>query len=332
MAELYDTIIIGAGAAGMSASIYCARYKLDHLIFGEVIGGQFVDAVTIENYPGFASISGLDLAQAFKKHVESYGVKIRPEKVIKAVRKNSHFIVTIERQRNCGDSRSEARTTGKGESFEARALIIATGRKHRRLDVPGEAKFLGKGVSYCATCDAPLFRGKSVAVAGGGDTAIAAAIHAAAFAKKVYLIHRRDQYRAEPLWIERLKTLKNVEEVLARQVREIKGKRSVEEVVLDQPFKGKKTLKVQGVLVEIGFDPVSELADQLGVELDERRCIQINPDHSTNIPGVFAAGDITHLPGGISLNQIVNSTGEGAGAAAAAYQYLCQLKPCERER
>jgi len=311
----YDTIIIGAGAAGMTASIYCSRYKLNHLIFGEVVGGQFVDAVTIENYPGFASISGLDLAQAFKAHVESYGVKIRPEKLIKASRKGVHFVVT----------------TGKGEPFEAHALIIATGRRHRRLDVPGEAKFLGRGVSYCATCDAPLFRGKLVAVVGGGDTAIAAAIHAAAFAKKVYLIHRRGEYRAEPLWIERLKTLKNVEEVLSRQVREIKGKRLVEEVVLDRPFRGKKTLKVQGVLVEIGFDPVSELADQLGVELDERRCIQINPDHSTSIPGVFAAGDITHLPGGISLNQIVNSTGEGAGAAAAAYQYLCQLKPCERE-
>lgn len=311
----YDLIIIGAGAAGMTASIYCSRYRLNHLIFGEVIGGQFIDAVVVENYPGFTSISGTELAKAFQRQVESYGVKIRQERVKEVKREGDLFVVVPE----------------KGGSFKTQSLILTTGRKHRRLDVPGEEKFLGRGVSYCATCDVPLFKGKTVAVVGGGNAALTAAIHAAAFAKKVYLIHRRDQYRAEPVWVERMRATQNIEEVLSRQIKEIKGERVVTGVVLDNPFKGKKTLAVQGIFVEVGFEPVSELAAQLGVELDERRCIKINPDHSTSVPGVFAAGDITHLPGGVSLNQIVNSTGEGAGAAAAAYQYLCQLKPCKRE-
>lgn len=311
----YDVIIIGAGAAGMAASIYCSRYKLKHLIFGEVIGGQFVDAVVVENYPGFTSISGPDLAQAFKDHVESYGVKIRQEKVKETREERELFVVKTE----------------KGDAFKAKSLILATGRKHRRLDVPGEGKFFGRGVSYCATCDAPLFRGKTVAVVGGGNSAVVAAIHTASFAKKVYLIHRRDQYRAEPVWVERMKSRENIEEVLTRRTTEIKGAKSVEGVVLDNPYKGENELKVQGIFVEIGFEPVSELAEMLGVKLDKRGCIKIKPDHSTNIPGIFAAGDLTHLPGGVSLNQIVNSTGEGAGAAAAAYQYLCQLEPCRRE-
>lgn len=318
----YDTIIIGAGAAGMTASIYCSRYKLDHLIFGEVIGGQFIDAVVIENYPGFISISGPDLARAFKEQVESYRVKIRREKVKTAQKEGDPRLP---------DGQVFVIATERGDSFRSRSLILATGRRHHRLDIPGEEKFSGKGVSYCATCDVPLFKGKAVAVIGGGNSALTAAIHAAAFAKKVYLIHRRDQYRAEPIWIERMKATKNIEEVLSRQVREIRGEKAVENVVLDKPYEGKKTLKVRGVFIEVGFEPVSGLAKILGVKLDERGCIKIKADHSTNVPGVFAAGDITHLPGGVSLNQIVNSTGEGAGAAAAAYQYLCQLEPCQRE-
>ena len=315
MTKLYDTIIVGSGPAGLTASIYCSRYKLNHLIFGEVIGGQFVNSVGVENYPGFTSISGPDLAQAFKKHAESYGVKIRQERV-KGIRKEDKVFTVV---------------TETGDSSKARSLILAMGRKYRWLNIPGEKEFVGKGVSYCATCDAPLFKGKEVAIVGGGNAAVAASVHAAAFAKKVYLIHRRDQYRADPIWVERMRATKNVEEVLSRQVREIRGGKTVKEVVLDKPHKGKKMLEIQGVIIEIGLEPVSELAQALGVELDKQGSIKINPDHSTNIPGVFAAGDIAQLPGAVRLNQIINSAGDGAEAAAAAYQYLCQLEPCQRE-
>lgn len=314
----YDTIIIGAGAAGMTASIYLSRYKLNHLIFGEVIGGQFVNSVGVENYPGFTSISGPDLAQAFKKHVESYGVKIRQERVKEIKKEDKVFTIATE----------------TGDSFKARSLILAMGRRYRWLNIPGEKEFVGKGVSYCATCDAPLFKGKEVAIVGGGNAAVAASVHAAAFAEKVYLIHRRDQYRADPIWVERMKELvrlRRIEEVLSRQVKEIKGDKTVKEVVLDKPHRGKKMLEIQGVIIEIGLEPVSELAQALRVELDRRGSIKINPDQSTNVPGVFAAGDIAQLPGGIVLNQIINSAGEGAEAAAAVYEYLCKLESCERE-
>ncbi len=299
----------------MTASIYSSRYKVDHLIFGEVVGGQFVDAATVENYPGFASISGSDLAQTFKKQVESYGVKIRQEKIISAKKEKNLFVLENE----------------DGDLFKTYSLILAMGRRHRRLGVLGEEKFAGRGVSYCATCDAPLFKGKMVAVVGGGNAALTSAIHAASFAKKVYLIHRRDQYRAEPLWVERMRETEKIEEVLSHQVKEIKGGKTISQVILDSPYKGKEMLAVQGVFIEVGFEPVSDLARALGVELDGVGGIKINPNRSTNIPGVFAAGDIAHLPGGVPLNQIINSAGEGAEAAAAAYEYLCQLEPCERE-
>jgi len=315
MAKVNDVIIIGAGAAGMTASIYCSRYKLKHLIFGEIIGGQFIESVGVENYPGFTSISGPDLAQAFKDQVESYGVRIRQEGGNEIREEGNLLVVKAE----------------GGDSFKTQSLILAMGREHRHLNVPGEEEFTGKGVSYCATCDAPLFKGKKVAIVGGGNAAVAAAFHASAFAKRVYLIHRRNQYRADPIWVERMRTLKNVEEILSRQVREIQGDKTVKKVVLDKPHKGKKTLEVQGLIIETGREPVSKLAQMLGVKLDKRGSIKVNPDRSTNVPGVFAAGDIAQLPGGVPLNQIVNAAGEGAEAAAAAYEYLCQLEPCERE-
>jgi thioredoxin reductase (NADPH) len=282
---------------------------------GEKIGGQFTNAVVIENYPGFLSTSGEELSQAFKKHAESYGVSILQKK-----------ITTIKKEESSFAARS-----GGGELFRTRSLLLLMGRKPRLLGVSGEDRFSGKGVTYCATCDAPLFKGKRVAVVGGGNSALSAAAHTAAFAKKVYLIHRRQNYRGEPIWVERVRMLSNVEEVLSRQIKEIKGGRAVEEILLDKPWKGKQSLAVEGVFVEIGSDPVSALARSLGVELDEEGSVKINPDHSTNVAGVFAAGDVAQLPGAVPLKQIVNTAGGAAEAATAVYNYICQLKVCERE-
>lgn len=313
---IYDCLVLGAGAAGMTASIYLSRYKLSHVILGEITGGQFVDATVVENYPGFISISGPDLVQAFHEHVESYGVKIQQERIGEIKREGETFLAK----------------NSVGETYRAKSLLLALGARHKLLNVPGEDKFLSKGVSYCATCDAPLFKGKEVAVIGGGNSAVTAAIHVAAFAKKVYIVHRRGEYRAAPHEVEKMRSLKNVVEVLNNTVKEIQGKDFVEKIILSSPINQSSNqpineLPVQGVFVEIGLIPASSLANALGVELTEDGYLKINPAMETNVPGVFAAGDLALIPGAIPFRQIVNSAGEGAVAAAAVYQFLRKQPP-----
>lgn len=309
---MLDLIIIGAGAAGCAASIYASRYKIKHLIFGEKVGGQFVDASVVENYPGFLSISGWELTQKFQEQVESYGLTIENETVGDLKKSADGFEIT----------------TKAGNKYQSKAVILALGGKHRQLNVSGEDKFLGKGVSYCATCDAPLFRQKTVVVVGGGDSAITAVLQVAVYADQIYLVQRGDKLTAEPIWIERLNQAiaqgAKIALVLGNQIKEIEGEQFVERVVLTEPFEGSNILVVQGVLIEIGLVPASSLAKRLEVELDERGYIKITPDYSTNIPGVFAAGDIAHLPGSLHFSQILTSAAQGAWAAAAVYRFLHQ--------
>lgn len=306
-----DLIILGSGVAGLAASIYASRYKLNHLIFGKMPGGQVIDAHVVQNYPGFVSISGLDLVKKFKEHVESYGVTIREEKIISLQKVAKGFESTTE----------------KGEKLKSSTLILAMGARHRALNVPGEGNFLGRGVSYCATCDAPLFKDKEVAVVGGGDSAATAALHLASFASKVYLIHRRGEFRAEPIWLGRLKKEERIEFILGSQVKEIKGGQFVESIKLDKPYQGLAQLKIQGVFIEIGVVPAASLATQIGVEVDEQGYIRIGPDMATNVPGVYAAGDIAYQPGSLHFRQIITSAAQGALAAASVYQYLNKKSP-----
>lgn len=309
--KIYDCIVLGAGPAGMAASIYLSRYKVEHLIFGEVPGGQVVDAPVVENYPGFNSISGADLAQAFREQAESYGVKIRVEMVGEIRKKGSHFEVKNE----------------KGNLYKAESMILALGARHRSLNVPGEDKFLGKGVSYCAICDAPFFKDKDVAVVGGGNAAVAAAIHLASHASKVYIVHRRKEYRAQPYEVEKLRSLQNVEEILGNTVKKIQGKNAVERIVLAQPHRGEIELSVQGVFVEVGLIPASSIAKALGVKMNEQRYIKISSAMETSVSGVFAAGDLALVLGAIPLRQVITSAADGARAASAVYQYLHQQHP-----
>jgi len=302
---MYDLIIVGAGVAGMSASIYASRYKISHLIFGETPGGQGMLAGTVENYPGYVSISGPELMKNFVNQVKHYGVEIKQEKVGGLAKIENGF---------------EA-TTDKGK-YQAKTLILAMGASFRHLNIPGEDKFLGRGVSYCTTCDIPLFRDKVVAIIGGGDSAVTGAIHASAFAKKVYIIHRRNEYRAEPVWVEKLKQSKNIEEILSTQITQISGGEKVESISLDKPYQGSQILKVDGVFIEVGQVPSSVLVGQLGVELDERSYIKVNPGMVTNIAGVFAAGDLAAIQGGILFRQFITAASDGARAAASVYQYL----------
>lgn len=307
---MHDLAIIGAGPAGLTASIYASRYKINHLIFGLELGGQGALAPLVENFPGYLSTSGLDLMQKIIEQVKSYGVEIRQEKVTGLAKITDGFKLT----------------TDKGK-YQAKTLILAMGAAFRRLGIPGEKIFLGKGVSYCATCDAPLFRNKTVAVVGGGDCAITEALHLTAFAQKVYLIHRRSEFRAEPAWIEKLKKEPKIEKILENYIKEIRGKERVKEISLENSYQGKTNLAVDGVFIEIGHVPSSVLAQQIGVKLDENGYVTITPAMETNIAGCFAAGDLVAMTGRPLIRQLITSAADGARAASAVYDYLHKSTP-----
>jgi thioredoxin reductase (NADPH) len=306
--ENYELIIIGSGPAGLTASIYASRYRIKNLVIGSQLGGAMALASAVENYPGFARISGLELAQKMAKQVKALGAKIVNDTVIE-----------IQNLPPKAAAKFKIITEG-GKEYESRAIILATGTRRRELGVPGERKYLGKGVSYCAACDAPFFRGKTVAVIGGANAAVTSADHLSRFAKKVYLIYRRKPLRAEPIWVERVEKNPKIEIVYNTNIRRIFGDGKVRGVELDKPFGGEKYLAVDGVFIEIGGVPGAELAKSLGVELDEKGFVKVNPDMETNVPGVFAAGDIANLHG--ELQQIVIACAKGATAALSAYKYL----------
>ncbi|MDO8551339.1 MAG: FAD-dependent oxidoreductase [bacterium] len=307
---IYDLIIVGAGAGGLTASIYSSRYQINHLIFGEEKGGQGILAPIVDNYPGFSSIPGPELMNKFITQAESYGVKVKTEMVkeLAGVKSEEGSLVF------------EAHT--ESDRYLAKTLILAMGASYRSLGIAGETELIGRGVSYCTNCDAPFFKEKVVMVVGGGDAAIVGAIHVAAFADKVYLVHRRDTFKAEPYRIEEMRQNKKIEQVLSTQIKQIIGTSKVEGVLLDKPYQREATLKVDGVFIEIGQIPATVLAAELGVELDEAGYIKVKPSMETNIPGVFAAGDLSAVPGEIPLRQFITAASDGARAAASVYRFL----------
>lgn len=308
MPKIFDTIIIGTGAAGMTAAIYAKRYNLDILLIGEKRGGTATEAFKIENYPGFPEITGLDLMEKFRAHVEKLGVPIKDTGVTKLARTGESIAVSTANQ----------------EVFKCRSLILALGTKRKKLEVPGEQEFTGKGVAYCATCDAPLFNGKTVAVVGGGDAATMAAVLMTQYAPKVYLIVRGEALKGEPIWIDRATKHEKIEVVYQTRVTRVVGGKMVESLELDQPYQGKNTLAVQGVFVEIGARPATDLVKDFGVALNERWRIKVDDEQRTNLSGVFAAGDVTDKTG--NFEQIINSAAQGAQAAYSAFQYLQDKK------
>jgi len=323
---MHDLIIIGSGIAGMTASIYASRYGIKHLIFGEIPGGQGNLAHMVENYPGVLSIKGPQLMGKIIEQVKSYNVDIRQEKV-GGLKKVSAGYFKVE--------------TGKGE-YGAKSLILAMGASYRHLNILGEDNFLGRGVSYCAICDAPFFKDKIVAVAGGGDSAVSGAIHVSNFAKKVYLIHRRNEFRAEKAWVEKLRKKKNIEVILSSVIKEVYGKEKVEGIIIKslksrravedprqkspghENIKTRKQFKIDGLFIEIGQAPSSVLAKQLRVKLDKGDYVLVDSDMATNVSGVFAAGDLAAQKGGILFRQFVTAAADGARAASSVYHYLVQ--------
>lgn len=301
---MYDLIIIGAGAAGLTASIYASRYKINHLVLGRVPGGLTLEAHKVENYPGIESISGMELMQRFQEHAQGLGAKIEQNEVVNIEKKNKKFEITDL----------------KNKKHQTRTIILALGTKRRKLNIPGEKEFLRKGVSYCAVCDAMFYKDKIVAVIGGSNAAIMSALLLSEHAKQIYIIYRREKLRAEPIMIERVKINPKIKIIYSANVLEIKGKDRLEKIILDKKYKESVELKLDGIFVEIGSTPMVGLARKLGVEVDEENYIKINTYQATNVPGVFAAGDIT--AGLAKLRQIVTAAAQGAVAAASVYNYL----------
>lgn len=293
--RMFDLIIIGAGPAGLAAGIYASRYELKFLIIGKVVGGVANEAYLVENYPGFKSISGIDLIKKFEEHL---GKEIEQKNVEKLLKEEAGFkVVTRDSQ------------------YQTKTIILALGTQVRKLNIPGAKKFEGKGISYCVTCDAILFKDKTVAVNGGGNAALTGAMELADFCPKVYLIHRRDEFRGSPHWVKKVKENPKIELILKANVIETKGREFLESIVLDNG----QELKVNGLFIEIGSTPATALAKDIGVELNDEDYIIVNKAQATNIGGVFAAGDMT--TGSNNFKQIVTAAAEGAIAAFSAYNY-----------
>ena len=312
---MHEVFIIGLGCAGYTSAIYCARYKLSVLIIGQEEGGMGMTAAEVGNWPGDIEIRGPELMERYKAHATSFdSVDHKVAKVEK--------VDTLLRQGYGGQEVEKIFkvTMSGGETAEARAVIFATGSNKRHLGITGEEEFSGKGVTYCATCDAFFYKGKDVAVIGGGDSAVEGAAIAAQVANKVYLIHRRNEFRAEPYWIDEVKKRDNIVFVLERNVEEIMGGEKVTGVKLDKEFEGSDTINADGVFIEVGSTPATDLAEKLGCKLDDRKFLRVNEDMSASVDGVFGAGDVTN--GSNRFAQFATAAGEGAVAANSVFNYL----------
>ncbi len=304
---MYDLIIIGSGPAGLSAAVYGIRAGLNLLVLEQspISGGQVLNTYEVDNYLGLPGISGLDMGQAFRAHADKLGVEF-VEARVKEIVDNGNF-KTVR--------------TRKAE-YEAKAVILATGAQHAHLEVPGEEELSGMGVSYCATCDGAFFKGRTVAVVGGGDVALEDAIYLARTCEKVYLIHRRDELRGAMVLQEELKALPNVEILYSHTVQEIRGEDSVEALLLKDVKSGEeKELAVQGIFIAVGIHPDTELVNGL-VTCNEGGYVIAGEDGATDCSGLYVAGDVRKKP----LRQIVTAVADGANAAVAAAEFLRKVK------
>ena len=302
--ELYDVIVIGTGSAGMPAAIYSHRFGLKTLLIGTVVGGTLNESHRVENWPGIPAIPGFDLMRRFKEHVDSLGIEVKEEEATAIEKGPDGFTITTEK-----------------ESYRCKAIIFATGSKHRCLGIPGEERLAGKGVSYCATCDAAFFKTADIAIAGGGDAAAQAADLLAQFATEVYVLVRRDAMRAEPINRQRLEQNPKVTILYNTQPLEVLGENGVTGLKVTTAGK-ESVLNVQGFFIEVGADVRSELAEQLGVKLNEGKEILIDGESRTNIPKIYAAGDCASK----KFKQAITGAAEGVIAAFSAYEDLKKLQ------
>ncbi|MBS3781422.1 MAG: FAD-dependent oxidoreductase [Candidatus Thermoplasmatota archaeon] len=295
---MYDVLIVGTGPAGYTAAIYSARYNLDTIQIGEMPGGLISEAPEVCNYPGFESISGMELSNKMEEQTKELGVEVVYDEVIEIKGEDLDFKVKAKR-----------------DEYEAKKIILATGQERRRLGLDRENEFKGKGVSYCATCDAAFYDDKVVGVVGGGDAALASALLLSDHAEKVYILYRRDEFfRPEPIRVKEIEQRENIESVFEVNVENLVGEEKLEAVELDNSEK----LEMDGLFIEIGSIPNSDLAEDLGINLTEEDYIITDEERRTNIPGVYGAGDVIDSP----LKQGITAAGQGAEAASTAYEEL----------
>jgi NADH-dependent peroxiredoxin subunit F len=300
---LYDLIIIGAGPAGITASVYAARKRMNFLVVTQDIGGQAAWSADIENYTGYQFITGMELVDKFREHLEKFEVEIKTAEPVLSVQYSGELIKVI---------------TGQAE-YLTKTVIIASGRVPRKLGVKGEDELKNLGVTYCATCDGPLFEGMTVAVIGGGNSALDATLQLIKIAEKIYLIDISPQLRADPVMIEKAEISGKVEFFNLSKVEAIYGEHQVKGVKISK--EGKTfDLEVQGVFIEVGSVPSSDLI--AGIAKNKMGEILVNCKCETNLPGVFAAGDVTD----VFTKQIIVACGEGSKAALAAFEYLSLRK------
>lgn len=305
LSEMYDLMIIGGGPAGMTATVYAARKKLSTLLISQDLGGQPNVTAGIENYMGYQFIEGPDLMQKFEEQVKQFPIDVKTGQGVSNLSQISRGF--------------EVRTDGD-ETYQAKAVIVATGKRPRSLNVPGEEKLRGKGVTYCAICDGPLFAGMKVSVVGGGNSALEAATDMVRIASHTYLVSLTP-LTGDPILIDKLKKANNLEMFLEHEVLEIEGGKFVEGIkIRDLKSRQEKELDVGGVFVEIGLIPNSEFMKGV-VTLNHLGEIEVSCANETGVPGLFAAGDVTSVP----EKQIVVAAGEGAKAALQAYSYLQRL-------
>lgn len=301
---MYDLIIIGGATAGLTAGIYAARKKLNAVILTKKIGGQSLLTDTIENFPGFEKISGGELIQKIKAQIEKHSLPIKEGGEVEFIKKkDGGFVVKIK----------------NGEELTAKSLIVATGKNPRLLNVPGEEEFKNKGVSFCSTCDAPLYGGKDVAVVGSGNSGLNAAFDLVKYANKIYVFESGPEIKGDELLRDKLKESGKVEFIVNAKVKEIKGSNFVEKIIYKNGESGEeKELPVGGIFVNVGWTPNSGFLKGF-VDLNKFGEVIIDPrTNQTSVPGVFAAGDVTD----IKHKQCVVAAGEGAKAALSAYEYL----------
>jgi NADH-dependent peroxiredoxin subunit F len=300
--SLWDLIVIGGGPSGMNAALYAQRKGLQVAIITKEIGGQLHNTSTVDNYLGIPLIEGKDLSQTFLKHLDNLAVPIYNEASITHLEKiGSIFSVTLE----------------DGSKFQAKTILLSTGGQPRTLNIPGEAEYANKGVSYCTTCDAPFFKGKHVIVAGGGNSAAEAVIDLAPWAASITVVHR-SAWRADAITLKKVHEIKNLTVHLQTQILSVQGTGVMTGItVLDKVSNETKHIEADGLFVEIGLVPNSHLVKNL-VTLSAKGEVVVNEHFMSSLPGLFAAGDVTQHP----YKQIVIAVGDGAKAALAIHQYL----------
>ncbi len=305
--DIYDVLIVGAGPAGLAAGIYCARKMLRTLVVSKDVGGQAAWSWEVENYLGYQLVSGAELVSRFYEHLQAFQVELREREEVKEI---------------AGGDGAFRVGTDQGSTYQASSLIIASGKVPRPLNVPGEREFRGRGVVYCATCDAPLFARKEVAVIGGGNSGLDAALQLSKIASRVYLLTIEERLTGDPITQEQLSGAENVEVHLKHRVVEIKGETFVKSMVVEDLATGDtREIPLQGVFIEIGTIPSSGFLRGV-VELNQAGEVIIDSNNRTSAPGIFAAGDVTN----VTEKQIIIAAGEGAKAALSCYAWLVSNK------